>query len=33
MADKQALVDSGATNNFMSPAFARKDGVRNEEAR
>ena len=27
MADKQALVDSGATNNFMSPAFARKMGL------
>ena len=27
MADKQALVDSGATNNFMSPNFARKMGL------
>ena len=26
-ADKQALVDSGATNNFMSPNFARKMGL------
>src|ERR1700677_1794217 len=27
MADKQALVDSGATNNLMSPVFARKMGL------
>ena len=27
MADKQALVDSGATNNFMSPGFAKKMGL------
>ena len=27
MADQQALVDSGATNNFMSPKFAKKMGL------
>src|SRR6202453_3797783 len=27
MANKQALVDSGTTNNFMSPNFARKMGL------
>ena len=27
MADKRALVDSGATNNFMHPAFAKKMGL------
>jgi hypothetical protein len=27
MANKQALVDSGATDNFMHPAFAHKMGL------
>jgi predicted aspartyl protease len=27
MADKKALVDSGATNNFMHPAFAKRMGL------
>jgi hypothetical protein len=27
MADKQALVDSGATDNFMHPAFAKRMGL------
>jgi hypothetical protein len=27
MADRKALVDSGATNNFMHPAFAKKMGL------
>jgi hypothetical protein len=28
MADKKALVDSGATDNFMHPAFAKRMGLR-----
>jgi predicted aspartyl protease len=27
MANKKALVDSGATNNFMHPAFAKRMGL------
>jgi hypothetical protein len=27
MADKKALVDSGATDNFMHPAFAKRMGL------
>jgi hypothetical protein len=27
MADRKALVDSGATDNFMHPAFAKKMGL------
>jgi hypothetical protein len=27
MADKKALVDSGATDNFMHPAFAKRMGI------
>jgi hypothetical protein len=27
MADKQALVDSGATDNFMHPNFAKRMGL------
>jgi hypothetical protein len=30
MADKRALVDSGATDNFMHPEFRDEDGVRDE---